>query len=355
MAQFEAQTIDDATQIGYGLALGDVDGDGKVDVLLADKKEIVWYRNPDWRKSVIARDLTSLDNVCIAARDLNGDGKVEVAVGAMWNPGETINPEKSGSIHYLMRPDDGKGLWREVRLPHDPTVHRMHWVRRDNGFSLAVAPLHGRGNQGGKGKPVRIRAYAIPENPEQATDWQIATIDESLHKTHNFDVKPDESILVGGTEGVNLNGKPVITAANGCRGVGEVRAAGRSIITIEPMHGNEVVWYEPKANGKSWERTVLDNQLFQGHALAAGDVLDNGGRPEVVAGWRSRNKAGKMGIRLYTHAPDKGWSKQWIDEGGMATEDLKLVDLNQDGRLDIVAAGRSTKNVKIYWNRIPAP
>ena len=36
---------------------------------------------------------------------------------------------------------------------------------------------------------------------------------------------------------------------------------------------------------------------------------------------------------------------------GMASEDLKVADLDGDGWLDIIAAGRGTKNVKIYWNR----
>jgi hypothetical protein len=34
----------------------------------------------------------------------------------------------------------------------------------------------------------------------------------------------------------------------------------------------------------------------------------------------------------------------------MATEDLQVMDMNGDGKPDIVAAGRATKNLKIYWN-----
>jgi len=30
---------------------------------------------------------------------------------------------------------------------------------------------------------------------------------------------------------------------------------------------------------------------------------------------------------------------------------LKVADLNGDGKADIIAAGRATKNVVIYWNR----
>ena len=97
------QEIDSSVEIGYGLAIGDVDGDGKEDILLADKKAIVWYRNGDWKRHVMAANLTLSDNVCIAARDLDGDGQVEVAVGAQWNPGETADAEKSGAVFYLNR------------------------------------------------------------------------------------------------------------------------------------------------------------------------------------------------------------------------------------------------------------
>jgi hypothetical protein len=46
--KFEARVIDDAVEIGYGIAIGDVDGDGADDILLADKRQISWYRSPNW-------------------------------------------------------------------------------------------------------------------------------------------------------------------------------------------------------------------------------------------------------------------------------------------------------------------
>src|SRR5689334_22347867 len=112
MAQpsFDIQTLD------ANIAIGDVDGDKKQDILLADKKQFVWYRNGDWKKFVLAENLTQYDNVCIAARDIDGDGKVEIAVGAQWNPGETSDTLASGAVFYLQRPADPTKQWSALTL-----------------------------------------------------------------------------------------------------------------------------------------------------------------------------------------------------------------------------------------------
>jgi len=51
---FRAVNVDTNITIGYGLALADVDGDRRTDILRCDKSQIALYQNPSWQKHVIA-------------------------------------------------------------------------------------------------------------------------------------------------------------------------------------------------------------------------------------------------------------------------------------------------------------
>ena len=358
---FRAVEIDAAIQIGYGLAVADINGDKMPDIVLVDKQAVVWYENPTWRKHIMAEKLTVLDHVCVAAQDIDGDGLAEVAVGAEWNPNDTVN---SGAVFYLIPPKDRTQRWEPVRLPHEPTVHRMRWVKNSSGqYDLVVVPLHGRGNKDGNGEGVKILAYHPPANPKDP--WKTTLLDQSLHKTHNFDPvqwnsDAAQEMLVAGKEGIFLLEQgPKLTQLGGSEpGAGEIRSGKlkngkRFIATVEPMHGNQCVIYtEPDKTEKLWRRQMIDDTLVDGHAVACGDIL-KAGHDQVVVGWRAMNQRNaKVGIRLYVTKDDAGneWTQHLIDDNTMACEDLTLADFNNDGRLDIVAAGRATKNVKIYFN-----
>jgi hypothetical protein len=359
--KFRAVEVDGKIQIGYGITTADVDGDGKPDIVLADKNQFVWYRNPGWEKFVLAENLTKQDNVCIAARDIDGDGKAEIAVGAGWNPGDTLN---SGAVFYLLAPKDRTQKWEAIALPHVPTIHRMRWIEAPGGgFELLSVPLHGYGNKNGQGEGVAIMTYQKPADPR--APWTTNTLAKQWHKTHNFDAEGGQ-VWIGAAEGIfRINRTPVGTqirqiGTNDVGGVGEVRAGhvGKRLsflAAIEPMHGNHLALYTPPhVNDPSplWTRRVLDSSLKDGHALACGDLLQLG-RDQIIVGWRAMGSAGaKVGIKLLTpHGDDlKEWRTTLVDDNTMACEDLCLEDLNGDGRLDIIAAGRATKNVKVYFN-----
>ena len=60
----------------------------------------------------------------------------------------------------------------------------------------------------------------------------------------------------------------------------------------------------------------------------------------------------KRGIYVFDAQDAAGtkWVKHVIDEGGVAVEDVVAADLTGDGRVDIVAGGRYTHNIKLYVN-----
>jgi hypothetical protein len=384
--KFRAENLG-RVEIGYGLAAADVDGDKRVDILLADKTQIVWFQNPGippagaqtfapvvWRRHVMAEKLTVKDNVCIAPQDLDGDGKCEVAVGAEWNPGDT---EKSGAVFYLVAPEDRTQKWEPVKFPAvEPTTHRMKWLRvGEKEWGLVVVPLHGRGNKNGEGAGVKTVIYLKPSDPKG--EWKTEVLEETLHATHNLELargatEAEPKVAIGGREGViqvSRKENAWVSSAlvkndgtpEGSLGVGELRGGRYDsrrefLATIEPMHGHTLAVYRIQgAAGNRPNRQVLTNQLNEGHALAAGNLLGGSGT-EIVVGFRGNPaKPSPVGIRLWTALTEDGgeWRESVIDDGTMACEDLILADLDNDSDLDIIASGRATKNLMVYWNETP--
>jgi hypothetical protein len=270
----------------------------------------------------------------------------------------------------------------------EPTVHRIRFadIDGDGRPELLVGPLMGKNSTAAgnwmDGAPVRILAYHIPKDPTRDR-WVPEVLSESLHVVHNFWPIPTASgkgkdILTASYEGVSLltrdGGDRWATRRigggnqdnpKGKRGASEVKEGtlknGRKVIaTIEPWHGDQVVVYtQPEAAGQLWQRHVVDEHLRWGHAVWFAD-LDGDGGDELVIGVRDdpEAKAGfreRRGVRIYKALDDRGtrWARHIVEDGGVAVEDMAVADLNGDGRIDLIAVGRQTHNVRIYWNQGP--
>lgn len=395
---FRAQTIDpEVGKICYAVVTTDVDGDGRPDVVAVANDAVVWYQNPTWQKRDIIRGGTEPDNVCLQPHDVDGDGRVDFALGSAWRPTDT---KTGGNLAIVTRTGAPEGTWRVVPIGSEPTMHRVRWGHvLPGGTQLITAPLQGRDTRGpdwGVGAGARIMAWSIPARPYDEP-WSSSLIADSLHAVHNIHiitdvqsfapgyrgaehmVRPPDGVLAASWEGVFLfhrrpNGSwssdqlgAGDQASRPNRGTSEVRPARNTLgsvflAAIEPWHGSKVVAYrkapiDAGSRQPVMSRQVVDESLAWGHAVACAD-LDGDGEDEVIVGQRDPNpqaEPGRRGPGVIIFDPKPGsdpiaFDRRWVDEGGVAVEDLVAADMNGDGRPEIIAGGRATHNVRIYWN-----
>ena len=79
--------------------------------------------------------------------------------------------------------------------------------------------------------------------------------------------------------------------------------------------------------------------------------FDGDGRDEVVTGDRGDTRS----VYLYTATDPSGatWTRHVLDDGDMSASGCVAVDLDADGRIDLVCAGGGTANLKWYENLSP--
>ena len=355
--QFRAQEIATNFGVGYAVVHGDVNGDSRTDILAISGTDLVWFRAPDWEKNVILEaGATTADNVTLAAHDIDRDGRLDVALGAGWTR------QNTGTLQWVRQSAPGTTpAWEVLPISAEPTLHRIRWadVDGDGNQELVVAPLHGKGAKGPDwdGPSARVLVFRPPQNP-RTDPWPIEVAAEANHIQHNFlpmnlDTDKQEEIITASKEGLYAlkrsgNGTWARTLL-GEGAPGEVklgRVGGRRMLaTVEPWHGAGIAIYAEKPG--VWAKTTIESALTEGHALGWAD-FDGDGSDELAAGWRA---APKPGVAVYVVDREGALkSKTIVDDGGMATEDLIVGDFNGDKLPDIVASGRSTRNIKIYWN-----
>ncbi len=354
---FKEHLIEDDIPGGYQLAVVDLNGDGRLDVIgLSGRGDtLYWYESPSWTRHKIVDGMYRM--ITVVAADVDHDGTPELALGTHFNQ---TDEDSEGRVYLLHHQGDPAEPWTAKEIDRLPTTHRMRFVDIDSDGKpeLVDAPLTGPGCR----KP--LFDCKTPLVYYETSDWKRreipgAELDGVVHGMHEADW--DGTVLLtasmGGVVRFRLGpdgkwerrqivaGDPSPRPASGAS---EIRLGSlngkRFLATIEPWHGDQVVVYE-QAGDHDWPRKVIDSTLTDGHAIETAD-FDGDGADEIVSGFRGKGAR----LAIYRRENDE-WVRQVIDDGGMAAAGCQAVDLDADGDADIVCIGSSTANIKWYENQ----
>jgi hypothetical protein len=358
---------------GYKVAAVDVDRDGKPDVigLATTPSCLAWYKNPTWERHILTSGAQEF--IDLAPQDIDADGRTDLAIADEFGMSRT---NVGGLVHWLQCPQDPAQEWVMHAIGAEPTSHRLRWadIDGDGHKELVVAPIMGRNAKAPLWDVgVKLAFYRIP-TPPTTEPWKPIVIDDRFTVLHglsivDWDHDGRDDILTASFEGVYLHqsqgqgdkiswrktrlgsGQQTDPAKRGSSEIALGRLKGRRrgfLAAIEPWHGDKVVVYTPRSTADGlWQRALIDTTFNEGHALICAD-LDGDREDEIIAGYRGKGSS----LYLYDCRDSVGrkWERIGLDEGDMAASGLDVADINSDGRLDIIAVGTGTANIKWYEN-----
>lgn len=361
LPRFIEHTVATGLKGGYQVVIADLNHDGKPDLiaLASGMPELVWYENPTWERHVIAGGFSHMINC--AAWDTDGDGIPEIVLASGFS-----NEAKNsiGIVSVLHHDGDPRGPWKVREIDRLTTSHRLRWADiYGNGKKVLInAPLTGPRAEAPEYRDHTPLVFYRPG------EWKRELIGDQnegvVHGIYITDWDGDgrDEILTASFVGIDLykldqtghwtrteiaKGNPAPWPKSGSSDIAGGRlTGGRYIAAIEPWHGNQVAVYREK-NG-AWQRHVIDDSLVDGHTILTAD-LTGAGTDQIVAGFRG----GSHSVFIYSADDARGerWSKQVLDDGGMAAAACEAADLNGDGRVDVACIGASTANLKWYENQ----
>ncbi|MGQ0733841.1 MAG: FG-GAP repeat domain-containing protein [Acidobacteriota bacterium] len=362
-ASFVPRDIDAGFRGGYAVAVADFNKDGRLDVIANSLQatELAWYENPSWARHVIVPEMRQIVNQAMA--DLDGDGVPELAFQSAF----AMQPAKSAGDNWLARHQgDPRQPWKLEKIDSFPTSHHVVWADLDGDgrVELINAPLIGA-----KGLAPTYDQDKAPVFWYSPRDWMRRVVADDIpgiiHRVRvaKWDRSARDQVFVASFEGVAVyratgSGssltftKQLLSAGHsadkaprlGASDVGVGAQDGKPFFAaVEPWHGNEVVVYTEKAG--AWARRVIFDKIGAGHEIAVVD-LNGDGRDDVIANDNNRptpnNAAAPMGGVHVFFAPDDAAAGTWTYrkiEDQAAMNSCVGADLNRDERQDLVCVG----------------
>jgi hypothetical protein len=361
----------DRTFRSEGVAVADVNKDGKLDVLAGD----VWYEGPDFKQRHVLRVGPKFNpkgydphgysqSFCCWADDLNGDGWPDLIVIGF--PGEPC--------HWYENPGKKRGPWQEHILWQSACNETPQYVDL---FGKGKRVLVMGWQPTGKEHEGQMAWFAPGKDPTQVWEMHPISLPSSPGKeipgtfrySHGLgvgDINSDSRLDVICTAGwweqpAVDTGKPWTfhpgNLGEACADMVtyDMDGDGKMDVITSSAHAFGIWWFRqgPMQGGSpTFVRRDLFAKLFsESHALHCVDI-DGDGLKDLVTGrrWWAHGPKGDPGADgpavLYWFRARRGKDKlvsfepiQIDDDSGIGTQ-FAVTDLNGDGLLDIIISNK---------------
>lgn len=351
-----------------GIAVGDIDKDGKLDVVAGE----YWYQAPDFKQQKVRRleafGKDYLQNNSDHLHDVDGDGYLDVVSQAYTQPG----------IFWYRNPGPGK---------YDaPTGWEAHLLADTGGKNNEATFMR---DLDGDGTPEMIINSWKADNPTEA--WRFTKGADGKPAMERFVIGQGRNGHGMGFGDINGDGLEDIVFMQGwferpkagpfsgewafhddftfphasCPMlVVDLDGDGRNDIIRANGHNYGLWWerqLEPQSDGTTtWRTYLIDDKFSQAHSLAWEDV-DNDGQPELITGKRYYAHSGSdpgaedpITVQYYDWNKETlSWTKQIINQGergkgpGIGLQ-IRVADLDGNGWKEVVVPGKS--GTHIIWN-----
>ena len=109
--------------------------------------------------------------------------------------------------------------------------------------------------------------------------------------------------------------------------------------------GAQIAWYEHAGGGRWQKHVIADPFHYASHAIAAD--LDGDGELEVLASaWGAE---GRLAMFKHRGNPRGPWDMQVLKANWSKASMMMAVDIDGDGRLDVVACAERGSNELRWW------